>query len=455
MTGYARCLAAQFISLGFLVLFTYHRPYRKSIDNVFQTACLVAPCLSMGWALAGGWEFHEQQDDAPQSDEMTRDAYAMIFLHVLVLAPPVLMSITTIVAAFVMYKRRVRNADIVHEAKLAVENTKLKKQNKRKEQRRRRNKKKKRRSKEARAVDSYVGFEDIDDVISAERKAYEAAQNADMQSALAALQRKLRKKQQAARARAKSAKKAKKETVVVDTESTSSWSSWSSSSEDSFDKADLDKDGILIDADGDGIYGDEVAGLSGTDSDGPPEQAEQVAEQAARPRPTAGPVASRHGGPLDEMKGPVENTDGQKPRKTMRTQLKTSGGGGTSKKKKKLQPPKRKGSTKRLHDMLMKQAQAEGKTGHSIRKSRGKSQNSKKKKRSKKSSKTRPRKSGKKKERRLPSASSAGTFRSMASARQLHTTFAIATKAKLWSSRARHSLSEGQQGGKIGAEEET
>ena len=48
--------AAQFIAFGFLVLFLWTRPYRRSTLNVLQLVGLVLPCVALMNVSTGGWE---------------------------------------------------------------------------------------------------------------------------------------------------------------------------------------------------------------------------------------------------------------------------------------------------------------------------------------------------------------------------------------------------------------
>ena len=77
------------------VLFFYCAD-RRSSHNLMQGLAMVAPVMSMGWGLAGGWEAVEVDGGSAEAhsdkEESAYDGIAMVALHVTLIAPPLVIS---------------------------------------------------------------------------------------------------------------------------------------------------------------------------------------------------------------------------------------------------------------------------------------------------------------------------------------------------------------------------
>merc|ERR1712072_1431032 len=96
-----------FISLVFLCVFLWIRPYRRSSHNMLQACFLAIPIVAMGWSLSGGWE-DEMKVNSPtetfKADD-TLGANVLVYLHMFVIAVPLFLGLFFVLSFFyVMFR---------------------------------------------------------------------------------------------------------------------------------------------------------------------------------------------------------------------------------------------------------------------------------------------------------------------------------------------------------------
>ena len=205
---YVKMLVAQILSLGFLVVHLWVRPYRRGSENLMQAGALLLPVVGLSYFMVGGWEAAEGRLGGVDSDVVAHDATVLVAIHGVIFAFPVLMGLFTIISALFVWQegRRYQSG---------------------KKQWTRKGPNARGAEEEAEAVEPYVQLGDIDAVIAEERRAYAAALHEDQRDAMAELKRKLTKRAKQTRPR----RTQRHDDAAGDSGDWSSWSSSSSSTE--------------------------------------------------------------------------------------------------------------------------------------------------------------------------------------------------------------------------------
>merc|ERR1711964_594099 len=103
-TCWMKAFFAQVISIIYLAIFLYARPYRRGRHFVTQAIAMALPALSLAWILAGGWEDADELSaqefsvTANMSPDSKYDSIGVVILHVAVLGLPALAALGTLVA---------------------------------------------------------------------------------------------------------------------------------------------------------------------------------------------------------------------------------------------------------------------------------------------------------------------------------------------------------------------
>ena len=98
---YIKLLVALIIALAFLVIFLWHRPYRRGFHNLIQGLGMTAPIVGLSYAFAGGWEEAAAEcgiHDVEKS--VAYDSVSLAVVHFILIAPPIVMGLFTICATF-------------------------------------------------------------------------------------------------------------------------------------------------------------------------------------------------------------------------------------------------------------------------------------------------------------------------------------------------------------------
>ena len=98
-------MMTQFIALGFLLVFVLTHPYKRRSDHVMQTFCMILPIVSMTYGFAGGMEQATEQSMGGDSGNKGRsyDSWAILFLHILVVAAPVILALYTVLSSLALW----------------------------------------------------------------------------------------------------------------------------------------------------------------------------------------------------------------------------------------------------------------------------------------------------------------------------------------------------------------
>ena len=97
-TCWMKAFFAQVVSIIYLAIFLYARPYRRGRHFVTQAIAMTLPALSLAWVLAGGWEDADELSVQTVSADSEYDSIGVLMLHVVVLILPVLTALCTLVA---------------------------------------------------------------------------------------------------------------------------------------------------------------------------------------------------------------------------------------------------------------------------------------------------------------------------------------------------------------------
>ena len=97
-----KIMAAQMISLIFLVTFLLNRPYRRSSHHFLQVLAMLSPMVSCTWAAAGGWQ-KDHELAFPLERNLPPDGHALVALHVALLAAPVCVALFTLASTVVVW----------------------------------------------------------------------------------------------------------------------------------------------------------------------------------------------------------------------------------------------------------------------------------------------------------------------------------------------------------------
>ena len=109
-TCWMKILGAQLMALAFWVIFLAVRPYRSRVHFLGQSFAMVVPIIVTAWAEAGGWERNSLlasigEESAQHADgELSYDAYAVVALHGLLLAPPILSALFNVFASLHVWR---------------------------------------------------------------------------------------------------------------------------------------------------------------------------------------------------------------------------------------------------------------------------------------------------------------------------------------------------------------
>ena len=90
-----KMLVAQIISVAFLALFLWVRPYRRGTHNLMQAAAMLLPVIGLGYFMAGGWE---EAKGSVDDDVIAHDSTTLVVLHAVLLACPIFMGVFTVVS---------------------------------------------------------------------------------------------------------------------------------------------------------------------------------------------------------------------------------------------------------------------------------------------------------------------------------------------------------------------
>ena len=80
-----KILVAQLLSLVFLLLFVYTRPYRLIFHNIAQLLGMVLPVIGLAYSFAGGWESALRQGGGDTTAAVAHDSLSLVIIHVLLL----------------------------------------------------------------------------------------------------------------------------------------------------------------------------------------------------------------------------------------------------------------------------------------------------------------------------------------------------------------------------------